>query len=361
MADNVGKLIEKTFKFGIDTFVKLAEVIADFIKNIPKHLNDLKKWIGEFFEGLSKAVRTFSEEAYTIFEKLGVTLKKVPQPPVLASGIPVPIGDNVYALVKDGKELFRGTKKEVEELAEKLKNLSDTDARKYLDELSNVLITLEEAYKKGYKYRKPFLLEIDEIRLLFGEKGVDLYSKVTRRVRGIRNTTSSNNKLRDIVLVSGIRSKKHIKEVILHTNFPNKKLEKFLSKNNINRQKSSLEDIKKIYKYFLSEGHIKYDMHPFIEKRLSIHFEKLGDFHNGIKHSANYRWRRTGDLPGIHAEVLSLNELLWKMEAKGHKISNDILKELIGFNRNLLYNDVMVRCGDCNFITHGIRFLEKFI
>ncbi|MDE1205419.1 hypothetical protein [Tenacibaculum larymnensis] len=355
------KALGGTVQFGIDTFVKLGTIIADFIKDIPKHLKTLRKWIDEFFEGLSKATRTFKDDIYTLFEKLDVAIKKVPQQPLLASGVPVPVGENLYALVKDGKEVFRGSKREVEELAEKLKKLGEADAKKYLDELSNVFITLEEAYKKGYKYRKPILPEIDEIRLLFGENGVDLYSKVTRQVRNIRNTTSSNNKLRDIVLVAGVTSKKYVKEVILHTNFSNKKLEKFLSKSNINRQKSSLEDIKKIYKYFLSEGHIKYDMHPFIEKRLSIHFEKLGELHNGIKHSANYRWRRTGDLPGIHAEVLSLNELLWKVEAKGYKVNDDILKELIGFNRNLSRNKVMVRCGDCNFITHGVKFIEKFI
>ncbi|WGH74646.1 hypothetical protein P8625_11170 [Tenacibaculum tangerinum] len=72
--------------------------------------------IGEFFEGLSKAFRTFSDEVYTIFEKLGVTIKKVPQPPVLASGIPVSVGDNVYALVKDGKELLEALKKKLKSL-----------------------------------------------------------------------------------------------------------------------------------------------------------------------------------------------------------------------------------------------------
>ncbi|WGH74657.1 YwqJ-related putative deaminase [Tenacibaculum tangerinum] len=154
VADNVGKLIEKTFKFGIDTFVKLAEVIADFIKNIPKHLSDLKKWIGEFFEGLSKAVRTFSDEVYTIFEKLGVTIKKVPQPPVLASGIPVPIGDNVYALVKDGKELFRGTKKEVEEFSKLLDKIDEKKQNKLIKRV------LQKA-KKSIKISKQGLLKLD--------------------------------------------------------------------------------------------------------------------------------------------------------------------------------------------------------
>ena len=100
-----------------------------------KHLDDLKKWIDEFIEGLSKVARAFKDDIYTLFEKFGVTIKKVPRQPVLASGVPVPVGDNLYALVKDGKELFRGTKKEIDELAGKLKKLGEADAKKYLDEL----------------------------------------------------------------------------------------------------------------------------------------------------------------------------------------------------------------------------------
>ncbi|REH56256.1 HNH/ENDO VII superfamily nuclease [Tenacibaculum gallaicum] len=132
------KALGNTVQFGIDTFVKVGTIIADFIKNIPKHLKTLRKWLDEFFEGLSKATRTFRDDIYTLFEKLDVAIKKVPQQPVLASGVPVPVGENLYALVKDGKELFRGTKKEVEELAEKLKKLNEADAKKYLDELEEI-------------------------------------------------------------------------------------------------------------------------------------------------------------------------------------------------------------------------------
>ncbi|NVK08263.1 MAG: hypothetical protein HWD89_04375 [Tenacibaculum sp.] len=137
------KALGNTVEFGIDIFVKLVDVIADFIKNIPKHLKTLRKWLDEFFEGLSKVTRTFKDDIYTLFEKLDVVIKKVPQQPVLASGVPVPVGDNLYALVKDGKEFFRGAKKEIDELAEKLKKLGEADAKKYLDELEESLIAIK--------------------------------------------------------------------------------------------------------------------------------------------------------------------------------------------------------------------------
>ncbi|WP_281979503.1 YwqJ-related putative deaminase [Tenacibaculum mesophilum] len=137
------KALGNTVEFGIDTFVKLGTIIADFIKDIPKHLKTLRKWLDEFFEGLSKVARAFKDDIYTLFEKLDVAIKKVRQQPVLASGVPVPVGENLYALVKDGKELFRGTKKEIDELAEKLKKLSEAEAKKYLGELEESLIAIK--------------------------------------------------------------------------------------------------------------------------------------------------------------------------------------------------------------------------
>jgi len=240
----------------------------------------------------------------------------------------------------------------------KYPNLSDDDAIKiYLNDLYKSF-KLDEFYEKGYNYRKPLLPKLQEIEKIFGKHGVKLYNEVTRKVRRYRNTLE-RSELKNRVLASGVTSKKYIKEVIIHTNFPNKKLNTFLRDNKINRLTATLDDIKSIYKHMLKEGHIKYDLHPFIEQRLKVHFEKLGQFHNGIKHT-NYNWRQTGGLPGIHAEILSLNELLWKIQAKGYPVTDDILKEIIGFNRNFKYNDVMIRCGDCNFLTRGIAFIEKF-
>lgn len=251
-------------------------------------------------------------------------------------------------------------------------NIPEEDATKYMTEYTKAakadgvkvekyldnLVESNNSYRKGYNYQKPYLPKLNEIKKLFGEHGVKLYNEVTRNVRRYRNTFK-NNELRHRVLVSGVISRKYIKGIITHTNFPKNKLNIFLKERNINRLTATLDDIKSIYKHMLKEGHIKYDLHPFIEKRLKVHFDKLGPYHNGIKHT-NYNWRQTGDLPGIHAEVLSLNELLWKIEAKGYSITDDILIDIIGFNRNFISNNVMIRCGDCNFITRGISFIEKF-
>ncbi|WP_047788109.1 YwqJ-related putative deaminase [Tenacibaculum mesophilum] len=148
------KALGNTVQFGIDTFVKLGTIIADFIKNIPKHLKTLRKWLDEFFEGLSKATRTFRDDIYTLFEKFDVVIKKVPQQPVLASGVPVPVGENLYALVKDGKELFRGTKKEIDELSKLLDRIEEKKQHKFIDRV------LEKA-KKSIKISKQGLIRLD--------------------------------------------------------------------------------------------------------------------------------------------------------------------------------------------------------
>lgn len=148
------KALGNTVQFGIDTFVKLGTIIADFIKNIPKHLKTLKKWIDEFFEGLSKVTRTFRDDIYTLFEKFDVAIKKVPQQPVLASGVPVPVGENLYALVKDGKELFRGTKKEIDEFSKLLDRIEEKKQHKFIDRV------LEKA-KKSIKISKQGLIRLD--------------------------------------------------------------------------------------------------------------------------------------------------------------------------------------------------------
>lgn len=135
LANTTGKAIRKTVTFTFDTFIKVVKKLLDFSKNIPKYVDELRGLILKLIKNLTKATRAFSDDVYKLYEKLGVTIKKIPQQPLLTSGIPVPVGDNVYAVTKKGKEVFRGSKKEVEELAKKLKKLNNEEAKNYLDDL----------------------------------------------------------------------------------------------------------------------------------------------------------------------------------------------------------------------------------
>ncbi|WP_417801144.1 hypothetical protein, partial [Tenacibaculum sp.] len=64
------KALGNTVEFGIDIFVKLVDVIADFIKDIPKHLKTLRKWLDEFFVKLEVKVLLIDNVVYTFVEPI---------------------------------------------------------------------------------------------------------------------------------------------------------------------------------------------------------------------------------------------------------------------------------------------------
>ncbi|SNR17732.1 YwqJ-related putative deaminase [Tenacibaculum jejuense] len=132
---NTAKVANATVKFGMDTFARLWDIIIEFSKNIPQHIKTLEKLIGDFIRNLRKIARPFSDDVYTIFEKLGIGIKKAPKQPILASGIPIPVGDGLFALIKDGKEIFRGTKKQVQELSKVLERLNDKSKSKLINRI----------------------------------------------------------------------------------------------------------------------------------------------------------------------------------------------------------------------------------
>lgn len=153
--------------------------------------------------------------------------------------------------------------------------------RKFFDDVVKAkALLIDEIYKKGYDYKKVEMPNGAMITKLFSTKGTKLVAKVEQRFKQF-NKLSGNGK-RDIVLVNGIISRKYIDDVVMHTNFHDSKLQKFMINNNIDRFNSKLDDIKKIYKYYLEQGHIKYDLHPMLEKRIIKHYEEL---QKGIKHN----------------------------------------------------------------------------
>lgn len=164
--------------------------------------------------------------------------------------------------------------------------------------------------------------------------------------------------LKDRQLVAGIihQDKKLGEIIVSKTNFPKSELKKFLHIKKMERGKVDLQEVKQIYKYFKQKGHIDFDMHPYIEELLEKHFNEVS---KGIKHPSTYNWERTGGLPGTHAEVLALNDLLWTLENKNVKINNELLRGFIGYNKNILDEEYMIRCGDCQLILKDILFLEK--
>lgn len=135
------KALGNTVQFGIDTFVKLGTVIADFIKNIPKHLKTLRKWLDEFFEklgaianqlfkGFEAALELLYDLGVVIFEKLDPNTGKVLVGP-----------DGVIYTIKQGdKTILEGTEDAIRKFAKKIDEIrssggnSKKKVQEYLDE-----------------------------------------------------------------------------------------------------------------------------------------------------------------------------------------------------------------------------------
>lgn len=49
------------------------------------------------------------------------------------------------------------------------------------------------------------------------------------------------------------------------------------------------------------------------------------------------------------------------MNTSGLKMTDDVFTEMIGFNKRLNSDSLIIRCGDCNFLTYDIPFIEQFL
>ncbi|MFK7000188.1 hypothetical protein V3470_00160 [Flavobacterium oreochromis] len=234
------------------------------------------------------------------------------------------------------------------------------------------------SYKEGFKYysaRTPKASEIpvklrrqarllikkvdDEIEQLYEIENTSGLSKGKKVILNKKGKAFIDHKwLNDRILVAGMihRDKKLGEIIITKTNFPKAEMENFLRSKSWARGEVDLDGIKEIYKMFKDTKYLDYDMHPYIEKLLKSHFEEIK---KGIKHPNVYVWGRTGGLPGTHAEVLALNDLLWTLEKKGVKLTDEVLKGFVGYNKKIIDQDYMIRCGDCQLILKDVLFLEK--
>ncbi|HEX8377693.1 MAG TPA: hypothetical protein VF602_07730 [Pedobacter sp.] len=166
------KIFENIFKLAGKAAAKSAKIfdaILDILSSLKQQSKNLKPLLDDILESLRVLLGAIPKDLIAFFNKFDVVIKKVPQGKPLYGGLPVHVGDDIYALVKEGKELFRGTKKEVEELAERLKKMSDKEARNYIDKIKSRRNALT---KWSSKFEKKFHLHFDGELKLKSEKGI---------------------------------------------------------------------------------------------------------------------------------------------------------------------------------------------
>ena len=156
-AKQLGKTAIRTLKVSIEKISALFRYISEKIKNLKPFFEDFWSWIKGLFEKGKDFLSVFSKSTRETYERLGIEIKKARKSPVIGSAggaIKTLLEEGKYALMKDGKEIFRGTQKEVEELAEKLKGMSDEAAEKYLDDLAESIKSIKEGKLPSKANRK---------------------------------------------------------------------------------------------------------------------------------------------------------------------------------------------------------------
>lgn len=151
---NLTKFVKKGAGSLIDNTIVLFAYIREKSKNIKPLLDDFLKFVESVFARAKDFLATFPKAVKETYQKFGVEIREVPKSPALYTGIPIKVSDDIYALIKDGKEIFRGTKKEVEAIADKLKGMSDDVAKKYLDELIETKKLDDYINNQNFKFRK---------------------------------------------------------------------------------------------------------------------------------------------------------------------------------------------------------------
>ncbi|GAB0155000.1 hypothetical protein CHRYSEOSP005_02600 [Chryseobacterium sp. Alg-005] len=69
---------------------------------------------------------------------------------------------------------------------------------------------------------------------------------------------------------------------------------------------------------------------------------------------------------GEELDCLELMLKFWRLmiyygplENNGITLTDDVLKGFLGYNKNIIKQEYMIRCGDCQLILKDVVFLEK--
>lgn len=196
-AKATAKGVQRGISVSVEAFLKGLRALKNFVKQIPKHLENLKLWIDELLDSLTKS-KLFQKfkAVLQLLEDLGVVIAQKLDPStgkVLVQGA----DGTVYAIKQGDKTIFEGTKTAIEGFLNKIEDISKSGGnatkktQKYLDELAD----------KVQKYsRKASKLDVEIL--------AKIRSKY--RPRSTRNVAYSKGKIGgdkiDLEIVSGGKS-----------------------------------------------------------------------------------------------------------------------------------------------------------
>lgn len=198
------KVAKKGKAFIVDNFIAIFAFIREKSKNLKPLLDDFFKFIESVFARAKDFLATFPKAVRETYQKFGIEIREVPKSPALFTGIPVKVSNDVYVLIKEGKEIFRGTKEEVEAIADTLKGMTDDVAKKYLDELTEridfkVFLEYESKLKK-LNFNKKLPKQIADISNNFKQYFVKVKEGKLITKEGLFNPTTHKDNWVDWII-----------------------------------------------------------------------------------------------------------------------------------------------------------------
>lgn len=218
LANVVAKKVVKTAEITVDVVLAAIRKLKEFAKNFVKHLDDLKKWIDEFFVKLEVKALLVDNVAYTFVDPitaLGKTFFNIVRRNAWKklNGLGVTMVKNeegLYSFLYNEEIIeVNLTKKQAQEflkeLFSKTKDKKDDFVKKYLDELISIkrASKLFEEYlslrKKYLKLEKKKLLAIwDDLSVIQREvlSDKELYNLYFRHYNKYLRKSKKGNKLK---------------------------------------------------------------------------------------------------------------------------------------------------------------------
>lgn len=344
---NIIELVGFILKYSLNS--KTRVTVLEEIENAVEALfTNTKEVLNKIWEQLKKIIRDI-DEYLTIETKYEAAFK---------------VGEAIFEITEYFVALLKVVKsKKVTNLLQQLqkgsgKETIEKEVKTKLDEINKsidktVFVDKKidryaEKYKGITNYPRLEKADIKQVLKLFGKHGEKLFKSTEKEFLTLFNNAKSGNWLRQRQLLSGMSHSKYPNIISFKTNFPEKELKKVIDNLGIDRFKvTSVEQIKKIYNHFGEK------LHPIIENRIAEHIDKFKTLNLSEKVISS-----TGGLPGVHAEIRALNDLLFKLEKKGIVIDNAFFNNVLGYNKKFVKEEVMVRCADCYYISADVKMIS---
>ncbi|AZJ32969.1 hypothetical protein D6200_10550 [Tenacibaculum mesophilum] len=157
LANVVAKKVVKTAEITVDVVLAAIRKLKEFAKNFVKHLDDLKKWIGELVVKFQAKALVIDNVAYTLVDPVSIfveTVFKIFKASAWRklNGLGVSMiknEDGLYSFLYDGKNIAADlTKKQAEEFLKeiftKFKGKTDDAIKKYLDDIKRIFSEITE-------------------------------------------------------------------------------------------------------------------------------------------------------------------------------------------------------------------------